>query len=88
MTMTKAELLKLVRAKCLDCGADSPKEVDLCPVTGCSLYTVRFGKDPTKRVLSPEKAAALGERLRKARTKKNPTPTAEEKPNRLTLTSR
>jgi hypothetical protein len=76
--MTKSELLKLVRAKCLDCGAGSPKEVELCPVTKCSLYTVRLGKDPTKRVLSPEKREALARRLGEARTKKNLTHPCEE----------
>lgn len=76
--MTKSDLLKLVRAKCLNCCCDSPKEVDLCAVPGCSLFSVRFGKDPTKRVLSPEKREALATRLSQARQKKNLTPTVGE----------
>jgi hypothetical protein len=50
--MTKSELLKLVKAKCLDCCCDQPKEVALCPIERCPLYTVRLGKDPNKRKLS------------------------------------
>lgn len=50
--MTKSELLKLVRAKCLDCCCDQPGEVALCPIERCPLYTVRLGKDPNPRKLS------------------------------------
>ena len=50
--MTKSELLKLVKAKCLDCCCDQPKEVALCPIERCPLYSVRLGKDPNKRKLS------------------------------------
>ena len=50
--MTKTELLKLVRAKCLDCCCNQPGEVALCPIERCPLYTVRLGKDPNPRKLS------------------------------------
>lgn len=50
--MTKSELLKLVKAKCLDCCCDQPKEVALCPIERCPLYSVRLGKDPNPRKLS------------------------------------
>jgi len=39
--------IKSIRLKCLDCVCGSPKEVELCPVTGCPLYLYRFGKRPT-----------------------------------------
>jgi hypothetical protein len=39
--------IKSVRLKCLDCCCSSPKEVELCPVTGCPLFPYRFGKRPT-----------------------------------------
>ena len=29
--------------KCLDCGGSSPKEVTLCQIVACSLWTYRFG---------------------------------------------
>lgn len=44
---TKAAILKSIRAKCVDCSCYQPKEVDLCPVRGCSLWPFRFGKDPS-----------------------------------------
>lgn len=38
--------MKAIRKKCLDCSGDSFKEVDLCPITDCSLYPYRYGKRP------------------------------------------
>lgn len=51
--MTKTELLKTIRAHCLDCCCGQPYEVKRCGCPKCSLYSLRFGKDPSKRVLSP-----------------------------------
>ena len=62
--MTKAEILKAIRAKCLDCMCGQANEVKLCPITKCDLYPLRFGKDPHPRELSPEAKARLVERLR------------------------
>jgi len=39
--------IKSIRLKCLDCSCGSPKEVELCGVTGCPLHSYRFGKRPT-----------------------------------------
>lgn len=44
---TKAELLKAVRAKCLDCSNYQPSEVQLCVIPRCALYPYRMGSDPT-----------------------------------------
>lgn len=44
---TKAEILKAARLRCLECSADQPKEVALCPRTQRPLYRYRLGKDPT-----------------------------------------
>lgn len=57
--------MKAMRRKCLDCCCGSPKEVELCPVTGCPLFAYRFGKRPgaVKRQATP----AQIERLKKAR---------------------
>lgn len=41
--------LKSIRLKCLDCSAGHPKVVKLCPVTDCSLYPFRFGKNPNRK---------------------------------------
>lgn len=38
--------LKAIRLKCLDCSADSAKEVQLCPIEDCPLWPYRFGKRP------------------------------------------
>lgn len=65
--MTKGELLRRVRLKCLDCCCNQIKEVALCPAETCSLHLLRMGKDPTKRTLSPERKEALASQLRKAR---------------------
>jgi hypothetical protein len=43
---TKAQLLNIIRAKCLDCSCSQPQEVRLCPVVTCHLHRFRFGKDP------------------------------------------
>lgn len=45
--MTFPTPIKSIRLKCLDCCCGSPKEVELCPVVGCTLYPYRFGKRPT-----------------------------------------
>ena len=52
--MTKTELLKTIREHCLDCCCGSYAEVEQCGCPTCNLYPLRFGKDPTRRVLSPE----------------------------------
>lgn len=39
--------IKSIRLKCLDCCCGSPKEVELCPIMDCPLYSYRFGKRPT-----------------------------------------
>jgi hypothetical protein len=51
--------LKAIRAKCLDCSGDRPKEVTLCPVTDCELYPFRFGKNPNREGIGRFKSAAL-----------------------------
>ena len=61
--MTKTEILKAIRAHCLDCCYDNVNEVKMCTCTKCALHPLRFGKDPSPRVLSPEEKARLVERL-------------------------
>ena len=55
--------LKAIRANCLDCSADSAKEVRLCPIKDCPLYVYRFGKNPKRKGMgNPDnfKKPALG----------------------------
>jgi hypothetical protein len=40
--------IKAIRAKCMDCTGDQPKEIKLCPIEKCPLYPYRFGKRPLR----------------------------------------
>jgi hypothetical protein len=40
--------IKSIRAKCLDCTGDQPKEVRLCPVHACPIHPYRMGRRPNK----------------------------------------
>lgn len=66
--------IKAIRAKCLDCSANQIVEVRECHIKNCSLWPYRMGKRPDvegkpKRVLSPERRAALAVALQKYRAK-------------------
>lgn len=62
--------LYYIRLKCLDCCADQPNEVKLCPVTDCALWNFRLGNNPFRkkstRVYTEEEKAALRSRLAEA----------------------
>jgi hypothetical protein len=47
MTCIKTPI-KAIRAKCLDCTAEQPGEVRLCPIASCPLWPYRMGKRPAK----------------------------------------
>jgi len=78
--MTKTQILKLIRAHCLDCCCNSIKEVQECPIVSCALHDLRFGKDPSRKKMNPEDAKTLGERLHKARTENKRTHTRTKNP--------
>ena len=40
--------IKAIRAKCLDCTCQQPKEVRLCTVTACALWPYRMGRRPSE----------------------------------------
>lgn len=48
--------VKSIRKFCIRCSGNSPKGVRLCPVTECSLYPYRFGKNPNRKGIAPNKA--------------------------------
>ena len=48
--------LKAIRAKCLDCMCDQRIEVKLCPITDCTLYPYRLGKNPSRKGLGNHNA--------------------------------
>ena len=51
--MTKSEILRAIREKCLDCCCGQANVVKDCGCENCPLYLLRNGRDPTPRVLSP-----------------------------------
>lgn len=57
MRIPKTLYAKKVREKCLDCCAHQYKEVDLCPVTECPLWMIRFGNQSINKI--PELKAYL-----------------------------
>lgn len=40
--------IKTIRAKCLQCTCNQPKEVRDCSIKDCALYPYRMGKRPKK----------------------------------------
>ena len=59
MNTTKTQLLKTIRAKCLDCVCGQPNEVKLCPSEKCPLWPYRMAKDPNKRQMTEAQRKAL-----------------------------
>lgn len=57
--------VKAIRAKCLECSAQNPVEVRLCPVTECALYPFRLGKNPYRKPVSEEQRRLMSERAKK-----------------------
>ncbi len=45
---------KAIRKKCLECCGGSPREVRLCAITDCPLWSYRSGRVPRKN--TPQKA--------------------------------
>ncbi len=43
---TKADILKSIRGKCLDCCCGSRVEVSICHLKDCDLWAFRLGRDP------------------------------------------
>lgn len=41
--------IKAIRAKCLECCCGQAKEVQLCPVSACSLWQYRLGHNPARK---------------------------------------
>lgn len=64
--------LQRIRQYCLGC-CGTAHEVKLCPVEDCPLWPMRFGRNTlaTKREMTEEQRAAVAERFRQAREKKN-----------------
>jgi hypothetical protein len=63
---TKAQLLRTMRMKCLECCCDQPSEVAACSSGYCPLWSLRFGKDPSPAKKGQDNLAAY--RASKARS--------------------
>lgn len=55
--------IKSIRAKCLDCCADSSHEVKLCECVSCSLWAYRFGRRPSHEERKTIKECEIGSYL-------------------------
>ena len=55
---TKTEILKSIRAKCIDCCVGNVAEVKLCTAKDCDLWPFRSGKDPNPARGAPKNAFA------------------------------
>jgi hypothetical protein len=56
--------LKTIRAKCLDCSCNQPKEVRLCPCFDCPLWGYRMGVRPMHKRAQEANEEARVEKLR------------------------
>ena len=54
-------LLRVIRAKCLDCCGDQPSEVRFCTATRCRLWPYRMGTHPFCKPRGPGRRFARGE---------------------------
>ena len=62
--------VKAIRAKCLDCSCGNVIEVKFCPVTNCSLYPFRMGRNPYRQPMSEERRRIASENMKKLRSKR------------------
>jgi hypothetical protein len=62
--MIRLTPIKTIRAKCLDCSCDQPKEVRLCPCFECPLWGYRMGVRPDHKRALEANLAAREEKLR------------------------
>lgn len=65
--------IKAIRQNCIACSGGSKKEVKLCVIPECPLYSFRLGKNPNRksRTITDEEKKKLSEILIKARDKKS-----------------
>ena len=51
MRMRVLTPIKAIRAKCLDCTCNQPKQIRECTITTCALWPYRMGKRPKQEEL-------------------------------------
>lgn len=40
--------IQAMRAKCMDCTCNQPKEIRLCTMPDCALFPFRMGRNPNR----------------------------------------
>jgi hypothetical protein len=55
--------LKAIRAKCLDCCAEQPSEVRLCPSENCPLWPYRMGHNPNRKGIGGFKEKEIADEI-------------------------
>jgi hypothetical protein len=65
-------LLRVIRAKCIDCSDGSESEARKCTAIGCALWPYRMASNPFRtRELSPEQREAAAARLAAGRARRS-----------------
>lgn len=62
-------MLKVIRAKCLDCSCGQVSEVRKCAAADCALWPYRMSANPFRSPLSDEERQKRAEMLRAVRPK-------------------
>jgi hypothetical protein len=63
--------LQALRARCLDCCAQQPKEVALCPAVGCPSWVFRMGIDPWRKPASEARREAARRTMTELNARRN-----------------
>lgn len=62
--------LQAIKKFCYECSGENHKEVTKCAAVNCALYQFRKGKNPNRKLnYTDEQREAIGERLKKSRSK-------------------
>ncbi len=64
--MKKLTPSKAIRANCLACSNGQPKEVKLCVIPDCPLYSYRFGTNPNRKGVGKSNATGLKRTISKS----------------------
>jgi hypothetical protein len=69
-------ILRVIRAKCLDCRGEQESEVRKCVAVACPNWPYRMGENPFRaaREMTDEERVALGERLARSRAARENSP--------------
>jgi hypothetical protein len=63
--------LQAIRARCLDCCAQQPKEIAVCPAVGCPSWPFRMGTDAWRKPASEARREAARRTMAKLNARRN-----------------